>query len=352
LKSILRPIENKKLWKNIGMLVILGLAAYLVMPQITVLKNSMQVLLHMFLWAVGLSFTAQVFSYLGSGYLLQKTFAITKLNVSLLRSTLIVLGSTSIGLVAGGTVGSSAAIFRWTSAEEGSIESATLASLLPSLFNSLMLALFSIFGLAHLMAAHNLTRVQAVGFSVTLGFLGLAIGLTFLASRYRKWTAAVILWVSDRLRRLSHKPFDQDSARKEIDDIFGDWNDLWRGKWHLLVLGAFLNAVFDMLTLYFLFIASGNHINLGILLSGYALPLLLGRIAFILPGGVGVVESSMAALYTSLGIPDATSVVVVLAYRLISFWIPSLLGFPVATVLQRERNKSHENKKAFEAAGK
>jgi uncharacterized protein (TIRG00374 family) len=342
LKNIIQSVERKKFWKNIGTLVILGLAVYLVMPQIAVLKNSLQVLLHMFLWAVGLAFVAQVLSYLGSGYLLQKTFAITKLKASLLRSTLIVMGSTSIGLVAGGTVGSSAAIFRWTSAEEGNIESATLASLLPSLFNSLMLVFFSIFGLAHLIAVHNLSRVQLVGFSTTLFFLGLIIGLSVLASHYRKQTAAVILWIAEHLRRFSHKPFDAGSSRKEIDDIFGDWDNLWKGKWHLLVLGASLNLVFDMLTLYCIFIAAGRNITVGVLLSGYALPLLLGRVAFILPGGVGVVESSMAALYSGLGVPGAISVVVVLAYRLISFWIPSLLGFPVAGLLQRERNQSRK----------
>jgi uncharacterized membrane protein YbhN (UPF0104 family) len=43
----------------------------------------------------------------------------------------------------------------------------------------------------------------------------------------------------------------------------------------------------------------------------------------------------MVAIYTSLGIPGTISVVVILSYRLISFWIPSLLGFAVAAYLQK-----------------
>ncbi|MGB9133207.1 MAG: hypothetical protein WCB90_11450 [Methanosarcina sp.] len=38
--------------------------------------------------------------------------------------------------------------------------------------------------------------------------------------------------------------------------------------------------------------------------------------AFLLPGGVGVVESTMAALYKGLGVPGSIAVVVILGYRL------------------------------------
>lgn len=106
-----------------------------------------------------------------------------------------------------------------------------------------------------------------------------------------------------------------------------------------------MNVVFDMLTLYLLFVASGKFLSPGILLAGYGLPLLFGKMAFIVPGGVGVVESSMAAIYDGLGIPDGNAVVVVLGYRLISFWLPSFAGFPVAAYLQSNREKRNEKSK-------
>lgn len=342
MKDINKSKKNKKIWQNIGTLVVFGIAVYLILPQIATLTNSWQILLNMFLWAVGLAFVAQVLSYLGSGYLLQKTLAISHQVVSIFRGTLMALGAASIALVAGGTVGSSAAIFRWTRGEEGSVGGATLASLLPSLFNSLMLVLFSIFGLVHLILVNNLSQRQIIGFSITLVFLGLVMGASILASRYRARASVVIIWVAKQLSRLRRKSFDLSSTKKEVDNIFIDWDELWKREWLQLTLGALLNVIFDMFTLYFLFIAAGNNISFGMLLSGYALPLLLGKIAFILPGGVGVVETSMAALYSNLGIPNATTVVVVLGYRLISFWIPSLIGFPIAAYLQRSHKKSQE----------
>jgi glycosyltransferase 2 family protein len=333
-------IKNRKKVQNVITLIVFGLAAYLVLPQIATLANSWQVLLKMLLWAVGLAFLAQVLSYFGSGYLLQKTLKLSRQIVTLGRSTLIVLGAASISLVAGGTVGSSAAIFRWTKGKEGSVGGATLASLLPSLFNSLTLVFFSIFGLVHLILLHDLSQIQLIGFSITLFFLGVVIALSILASARRNRTSQLILKVSRGWARLRHKSFDPVPIQKEIDNIFIDWDELWKGKWYQLAIGSFLNTIFDMMTLYFLFVAAGQAITIGELLSGYALPLLLGRIAFILPGGVGVVESSMAALYTGLGVSNASAVVVVLAYRLISFWIPSISGFPVAAFLEKSHRKN------------
>jgi uncharacterized membrane protein YbhN (UPF0104 family) len=43
----------------------------------------------------------------------------------------------------------------------------------------------------------------------------------------------------------------------------------------------------------------------------------------------------MAALYDGLGVPDGVTVVVILIYRLLSFWIPTLVGFPLVPIMQR-----------------
>ncbi len=97
--------------------------------------------------------------------------------------------------------------------------------------------------------------------------------------------------------------------------------------------------MFDMSALFLLFLAAGIKITLGMLLSGYALPLLLGKIAFILPGGVGVVETSMIAIFSGMGVPPATAVIVVLVFRLLTFWIPTIAGFPIAAFLLNHNQK-------------
>lgn len=101
MKYIPETTNHKKIWQTIMTLVVLFLAVYLILPQITAIENSWHVLANMLLWAVGLAFLAQALSYLGSGYLLKKTLEITHQVVSLIKCTLIVLGAASISLVAG-----------------------------------------------------------------------------------------------------------------------------------------------------------------------------------------------------------------------------------------------------------
>ena len=339
-KKIFDSTERRHVWQRISLVIVLGLGVYLILPQVAVLKNSLQVVEAMLLWVVGLALIAQVLSYIGSGYLLQKTLAIAQEGVSLLRSTLIVLGAASISMVAGGLVGSSAAIYRWTRGKGDQVEGATLASLLPSLFNDFVLVLVSIFGLIYLLLVHNLDKIQVIGFTIILVILGIALGTAILAMRYRDRTVAVFDWIQTFAGRLMHRPVDTSRVRKEVDNLFDAWEVLWQRGWHLLALGALLNVVFDMLTLFFMFVASGQNIGIGVLIAGYGLPILLGKIAFILPGGLGVVETGMTAIYKVLGVPGDVAVVVVLGYRLISFWIPSISGFPIAAYLQSQREKS------------
>jgi len=346
LKKIFGLIKRYHAGKKLFVLVILGVAVYLILPQITALENSWQVLTSMYLWAVGLAFIAQVLSYLGSGILLQSILAIAHQKVSLWLNTLIVFGSTSIGLIAGGTIGSSAAIYHWTSGGKdslppgGSMEGATLASIFLPLFNNIILVLVSIFGLVYLIVVHSLTQNQLIGFGATLLILGLIIGGAALAVRFRIQATKAVIWISSHVARLRRKPFNSNGTQREMSELFDAWDTLWQGAWLRLAEGAFLNVAFDMLTLYLLFVAAGANVSLGVLLAGYAIPQLLGKVAFIIPGGVGVVESSMVALYTVLGIHQPMATVVVLSYRLISFWIPSLIGFPIAAYLQ-ESQKIH-----------
>lgn len=90
--------------------------------------------------------------------------------------------------------------------------------------------------------------------------------------------------------RIRHQPYTAIQVEDSMGRLFKAWDTLLTGDWRRPALGAFLNISFDMMTLYFLFVVAGFPVNVGVLLTGYGLPLLLGRMAFLVPGGVGVVE--------------------------------------------------------------
>jgi uncharacterized membrane protein YbhN (UPF0104 family) len=156
-------------------------------------------------------------------------------------------------------------------------------------------------------------------------------------ARHRPQLTHLATLLARRWAALRHRPYDPAPTQASVGRLFNGWDRMGDGGWRGPALGAAINTVFDMLTLYLVFMAAGHPVSPAVLLAGYGLPLLLGK-APLLPGGVGIVESTMAALYTGLGVPSAIAVVVVLIYRFFSFWLPSLVGFPLIPVLQRAAN--------------
>jgi len=313
---------------------------HLILPQIVSLRHSYQVIKELILWIVFLAILAQAASYLGSGYLLKALVHLSGSFLSLLDGTVITLAGASLGMVAGGMVGSSAAIYRWMKKKDIQSEAATLAGTFPVLFNDIVLMAVTLGGLIHLFAVHQLTRFQGISFGLILLFLlGLA-GLLVLSQSKRDTLIVLAEKASSHWARFRRLPYQPNRMKNWLIGLFEAIHILLAGGWRGPLLGAVLNVAFDMLTLYLLFMAARHPVNLGILLTGYGIPLLMGRMAFMIPGGVGVVESTMTALYTNLGVPYSVAVVVVLTYRVLSFWLPLILGFPLIFALERQGKES------------
>ncbi len=92
----------------------------------------------------------------------------------------------------------------------------------------------------------------------------------------------------------------------------------------LAILGAFAYWGFDIAVLGLSFKAFGQDLTVAVLVLGYFLGTLGSLLP--LPGGIGGVEGGMIGAFVAFGVPGARAVVGVLAYRAISFWIPTLPG--------------------------
>lgn len=320
-------------------LLLLGLAVYVLLPQLTNLRDSAAVIERLRVGALALALGAQVLSYLGSGYLIRALVELAGDRLSVVRGTLLTLGAASVGLVAGGLVGSAVATYRWSRADGLGSDAALLAGWLPTIFNSTMLVLLAVLGVTQLLAVHELSDFQLVGFAVMLAVLVMVAGGAVWALRHRARAIAFLVRATRWWRRLMHRPVDVSAVTEQAEQLLDAVNELSGRGWRRPALGASVNLAFDALTLYFLFAAAGYGMNLGVLLAGYGLPLLLGRLSFFLPGGVGVIEATMTALYRGFGVPAAVTVLVILAYRTLSFWIPTFVGFPVAMYLDSAAGK-------------
>jgi len=197
----------------------------------------------------------------------------------------------------------------------------------------------SLVGLVHLLIVHQLTSWQFISFVLILAATLGIIGLLIWGLRHRTQLTQLGVGAGQRWARFRHQSYVPGRIENWLSNLYSAADTLLAGGWRRPLLGAVLNMTFDMLTIYFLFIAAGHQVSLGVLLTGYGLPLLLGKMAFFIPGGVGVIESTMIGLYNGLGVPDSVAVVVVLVYRVLPFWLPFLLGFPLILILQR--NSKH-----------
>jgi hypothetical protein len=321
------PPTKKKTWRFIIILIVLGLAVNLLLPQISNFTEAWSVVKTMTWWAVGLAALSIIFSYLSYGYCIHAIVASRKQQLSVPKSTLIVMSATSVGLVAGGWVTLAGSIFTSVKRETEDNGTATITGLLPSMLLNMSIALIAVVGLVYLGIIGQLTNGQLVQYLI---FLFLLMFLTFgslLVLVFPKFTYKVINWALWHWNKWRKKPYDPQQTRDMLNNVIFSWKEMGRGNWKKPLLGAFGYTLFDLLAMYLICIAAGYNIKLGVLFAGYGLPYLLAKIAFIFPGGIGVVEATMAAIQTSLGVPSEISVVVILVYRLFSFWAPTLLGF-------------------------
>jgi uncharacterized protein (TIRG00374 family) len=90
------------------------------------------------------------------------------------------------------------------------------------------------------------------------------------------------------------------------------------------LLGAVGYWGFDIAVLGASFRAFGSVVPVAVLVMGYFLGTLGSLLP--LPGGIGGVEGGMIGAFAAFGVPASRAVIAVLAYRAISFWLPTLPG--------------------------
>ncbi len=99
------------------------------------------------------------------------------------------------------------------------------------------------------------------------------------------------------------------------------------------LLGAIMYWGFDIATLWAAFHAFGASPSTAVVVMAYFVGMLANAIP--LPGGVGAVEGGMIGAFLAFGLNGSTAILAVLAYRAISFWLPTLPGIIAYVQLRR-----------------
>jgi uncharacterized protein (TIRG00374 family) len=180
----------------------------------------------------------------------------------------------------------------------------------------------------------NFVAVAVIGFAWALGLFGPDIslwGTAFPATLAVLLIAAVLLLPrfgpgetpapdAGRMRRAVS------AARRSLIGGTAEAIELVRKRDAVLLFGAVGYWAFDNLALLATYAAVGHTPPLSVVLMGYLIGQLGGLLP--LPGGVGGIDGGLIGVLVLYGAPVAATVAAVLAYRLILFWIPLLVGTP------------------------
>jgi uncharacterized protein (TIRG00374 family) len=108
----------------------------------------------------------------------------------------------------------------------------------------------------------------------------------------------------------------------------------------LLVGSVVVDWASSVAALWFCFDAMGEPLNLGVLLTGFAIGITAGVLSMI-PGGLGVQEGSMAGIYALLGVPFQQAVLAAILFRVVYYLIPYVVSLAFYWHLLRQVGQGH-----------
>jgi uncharacterized membrane protein YbhN (UPF0104 family) len=127
------------------------------------------------------------------------------------------------------------------------------------------------------------------------------------------------------------------AVRRAVIDGAGEALRILRSGEMLVIGGAIGYWAFDNAVIWATYHAFGTTIPLTVLLMGY----LIGQLGGLLPipGGVGGIDGGLIGTLIVYGAPAAATAAAVLAYRVILFWLPLIVGGLAFISLRKGLNK-------------
>lgn len=209
---------------------------------------------------------------------------------------------------------------------------AVTISLVQTFITNVILLLFVVVGFTYLLTTHNL-RGYALGTTATLlFFFMLAAAIAVLLLFHRELRRRTLFVMAETVHWFLHRFFPRHKPRRT--HIWRFQRNLNRGIEFLLerkrrmvvpTLWIIVDWVFTLLILYGAFLSVHFPIPLSYVVVGFAVGIILSLVSFV-PGGLGVMEGSMAAIFASLSVPFETAVVAVLIFRVAYYVMPMIIS--------------------------
>ncbi len=178
-------------------------------------------------------------------------------------------------------------------------------------------------------------ELSALVFSIVISFLifGLLIYFYIRKDKLSSFVHSSIRFLSPFIG-LVKKGFDQKAyalaAEESINSFHGGLRNIHDNKAGLknAIFFSFLGWFFDIMAIYavFLSIPEETNIQISVLIITYTISMVSSWLPLFLPGGLGIVDGTMATLFIFSGVPLEIALLATLLYRLASYWFNTVLG--------------------------
>jgi len=294
---------------------------------------------------LGFSFFAAFISYLLIAISLKKILDLMGIHLPFLEIFNISWVSTSINYVlsTGGIGGFTARIYLLK--KKGVSYSDTIVvSIIHTFILNMILMLFVLIGFATLIARK---QMGTYNFIVSSLLIFIALYLLYLAFKSvinrefrERWIDRIARW-TNKLNSFFYRKTGSLIETSVLSAFKAEFNQgmelmgLKKGELKAPVLYIFLDWIGCLFTLYFAFRATHYSIHPEVLIVGFGVGL-FASILSLIPGGLVIMEGSMAAVYYSLQVPLEEAIVAVILFRLIYYVFPFLTSLLLYRSLFKE----------------
>jgi uncharacterized protein (TIRG00374 family) len=327
-------------------ILILFLGAAFVYLSFGELESIIETLRYGNFWFILLAVLIQLGWFLMMGLIYQSLYHVLDMQESVARLSLLSASATFINIIAP-TVGMSGMAFFIAHAARRNGRSAGKVTVVTVLGLFLDYAAFLVIltlGLIVLFRRNDLdpTEIAASGvmFAIAAGF-GF---LLYLGSRSAEALGNALARMARLVNRIV-KPFihraylSEERAHEFAQEMAGDLKALPEKFQSLLIplLYSLVSKALLMCVLISVFLAFKVPFTAGTIIGGFAIAYLF-LIITPTPAGVGIIEGVMPLALSSLRVPWSEAVVITLAYRGVTFWIPVAVGAVAFRIVQNEKD--------------
>lgn len=212
---------------------------------------------------------------------------------------------------------------------------AVLISFTQTLLTNVMLVVFILYGLLHMVTSGNVdgtsaALVTAVSVILIL-FLGSCLLMVYRQSARDLMLGRVLDLSEWALKRLGHLEKQQHRLNRfflHIDEGMEFFAERPRAMIAPLAW-IFLDWVFTIGVLYASFYSVGAEVSYSDVVIAFSVAIVVAVVSFV-PGGVGVLDGTLFAMFARAGIPDEQTVLALLIFRMAFYVIPVILSLAVA----------------------